>query len=163
MQASRGHRELGNREAVRGVCDIRGIRGAVNPGWPKQNLTGKQLIFLKCYNTGRKSATWTLAQIRKKGNSKTAQILLFDCLGCGLGGGHCSAEDWLSHRASFCADSGWKGMYSLLLLGFFCFVFKTGVTYVAQAGLELLTLLVQPPDCWDYRCVPTCLDFCYAI
>lgn len=58
-------------------------------------------------------------------------------------------------------DSGVEGTHSLLLLSFFCF--KTGVTYVAQAGLELLTLLVQPPDCWDYRCVPICLDFCYAI
>lgn len=113
-----------------------------------------------CYNTGRKSATWTLAQIRKKGNSKTAQILLFDCLGRGLGEGHCSAGCLTG--LLFVRTVGGKER-SLLLLGFFCFVFKTGVTYVAQAGLELLTLLVQPPDCWDYRCVPTCLDFCYAI
>lgn len=34
---------------------------------------------------------------------------------------------------------------------------------VAQAGLELMTLLPQPPDCWDYRCVPTCLDCCCVI
>lgn len=38
----------------------------------------------------------------------TAQILLFDWLGHGLGEGHCSAEDWLSHRASFCSGQ-WGG------------------------------------------------------
>lgn len=75
-----------------------------------------------------------------------------------------SLEDWLSHRASWCSGQwGKEGTYSLLLLNFFCFVLKTGVCYVAQAGLELVTLLLQPPDCWDYRCVPTCLDCCYVV
>jgi hypothetical protein len=28
--------------------------------------------------------------------------------------------------------------------------------YVAQADLELMTLLPQPPTCWDYRPTPLC-------
>lgn len=113
-----------------------------------------------CYNTGRKSATWTLAQIRKKGNSTTAQILPFDWLGHGLREGHCSAEDWLSPRDSFCSRQwGGRDIHTVCCCSV-SFVFKTGVTYVAQAGLELLALLVQPPDCWDYRCVPRFL-LCY--
>jgi hypothetical protein len=39
--------------------------------------------------------------------------------------------------------------------GFFFFVFgvffETGSHYVPQAGLELMILLPQPPQCWDYR------------
>lgn len=27
--------------------------------------------------------------------------------------------------------------------------------YVARAGLELMTLLLQPPKFWNYRCCPT--------
>jgi hypothetical protein len=37
---------------------------------------------------------------------------------------------------------------------FFFFFFKIGSRYVAVAGLELMILLPQPPECWDYRCVP---------
>jgi hypothetical protein len=29
-----------------------------------------------------------------------------------------------------------------------------GFYYVAKAGLELSTLLLRPPMCWDYKCVP---------
>jgi hypothetical protein len=29
-----------------------------------------------------------------------------------------------------------------------------GILYVVQAGLELKTLLLQPPECWRYRHVP---------
>jgi hypothetical protein len=38
----------------------------------------------------------------------------------------------------------------------FCFVFETGVSSVAQAGLKLATLLPQPPECWDNRPVLPC-------
>lgn len=43
------------------------------------------------------------------------------------------------------------------------FLGGVGVTEsdVAQAGLELLILLPQPPQCLDYRCViPPHLDLC---
>jgi hypothetical protein len=30
----------------------------------------------------------------------------------------------------------------------------TGFQYVAQAGLELVIILPQPPECWDYSCAP---------
>jgi hypothetical protein len=40
--------------------------------------------------------------------------------------------------------------YSSVL--FFFFFGKTGSCHVAQASLELTSLL--PPKCWDYRCVP---------
>jgi hypothetical protein len=35
-------------------------------------------------------------------------------------------------------------------------LFTQGLHYVAQAGLELM-ILPQPPECWSYRCVPSCL------
>jgi hypothetical protein len=41
-----------------------------------------------------------------------------------------------------------------------CFVFfggvETGFLSVAYMGLELENLLLHPPACWDYRCVPPC-------
>jgi hypothetical protein len=33
---------------------------------------------------------------------------------------------------------------------------ETGSYYVPQAGLEPEIHLPQPPECWDYRCVPLC-------
>jgi hypothetical protein len=33
---------------------------------------------------------------------------------------------------------------------------ETEFCYVAQAGLELMILLPQPPACWDYMCAPPC-------
>ena len=39
---------------------------------------------------------------------------------------------------------------------------QTEFHYVAQAGLEVLTLLPQPPKCQDYRCVPhILLNLCF--
>jgi hypothetical protein len=43
----------------------------------------------------------------------------------------------------------------LLLLACYYF-FETGSDYVAQAGLELTVLLLQPRKYWDYRCAPPC-------
>lgn len=34
------------------------------------------------------------------------------------------------------------------------FVFETVVLCVIQCSLELMTFLLQPPTCWDYRYVP---------
>jgi hypothetical protein len=34
---------------------------------------------------------------------------------------------------------------------FVLFCVETGSVYVAQAGLELMILLPQPSECWDYR------------
>jgi hypothetical protein len=39
---------------------------------------------------------------------------------------------------------------------FFGFL-RTGSHYVAQAGLELRILLLQPPRCWGHKCVPPCV------
>jgi hypothetical protein len=40
-------------------------------------------------------------------------------------------------------------------LSVFTFFFLGVVShYVAQAGLKLVILLSQPPECWDYRCAP---------
>jgi hypothetical protein len=32
------------------------------------------------------------------------------------------------------------------------FLFETKSQKIAQAGLELMIFLAQPPECWDYRC-----------
>jgi hypothetical protein len=37
------------------------------------------------------------------------------------------------------------------------FYLAIGSHFVFQAGLKLLILQPQPPECWDYRCVPPCL------
>jgi hypothetical protein len=37
-----------------------------------------------------------------------------------------------------------------------CFL-RHGLVLVAQAGLKLTILLPQPPEYWDYRCMPPCL------
>jgi hypothetical protein len=34
----------------------------------------------------------------------------------------------------------------------FIFLFETKSQKIAQAGLELMIFLAQPPECWDYRC-----------
>jgi hypothetical protein len=34
---------------------------------------------------------------------------------------------------------------------FFKFCFEARSHYVAQAGLKLMILLLQPPKCWDYK------------
>jgi hypothetical protein len=44
------------------------------------------------------------------------------------------------------------------LKNFNCCLFKTGSHYVAQADLELMILLLQPSECWDYRCEPPYTD-----
>jgi hypothetical protein len=36
-------------------------------------------------------------------------------------------------------------------------VWRQGLPYVAQAGLELTILLPQPPAGWHCKCAPTCL------
>jgi hypothetical protein len=40
---------------------------------------------------------------------------------------------------------------------FFIF-FEIGSCYAAQANLELMTFLSQPPECWDYRLEPPLPD-----
>jgi hypothetical protein len=45
-----------------------------------------------------------------------------------------------------------------LFIYLFIYLFIEMWSYcVAQASLELKVLLPQPPECWDYRCVPPCL------
>jgi hypothetical protein len=50
------------------------------------------------------------------------------------------------------ATQGAQKLLTLLLSFLFCFEIRS--CYVAQAGLELMILLHQPLECWDYRCVP---------
>jgi hypothetical protein len=42
---------------------------------------------------------------------------------------------------------------------FFFFFLETGSHYVVQAGLELMLLLAQLPQCWEYRYAPPCWTF----
>jgi hypothetical protein len=39
-------------------------------------------------------------------------------------------------------------------LGVLPILIQTRSSYVAQAGIKLITLLPQLPKWWDYRCVP---------
>jgi hypothetical protein len=50
-------------------------------------------------------------------------------------------------------------LFPLLFLFFAFFFSETGADCVAQAGFKLVIFLPQPPQCWDYRCVPLCLAF----
>jgi hypothetical protein len=49
--------------------------------------------------------------------------------------------------------------------GFLFFVFwvffleRGGISCVTQTNLELVILLLQPPECWDYRHVPPSAAF----
>lgn len=43
------------------------------------------------------------------------------------------------------------------LLFLLLFFGGTGSHYVTQAGLELMILLIQTPECWDSRSGPPCL------
>jgi hypothetical protein len=54
-----------------------------------------------------------------------------------------------------------KTSWLWILFSLFCcllclvfFFFEKGSHYIAQAGLELGTLLPQPPECWDCKHVP---------
>jgi hypothetical protein len=42
-----------------------------------------------------------------------------------------------------------------ILIFFFFFFLRQGLAMVAQVGLEFMVLL-EPRECWDYRCVPPC-------
>jgi hypothetical protein len=50
---------------------------------------------------------------------------------------------------AFLSKKAGRGSHSSLLS--VPFFFETVYHYVAQASLELETLLPQPPECWDYR------------
>lgn len=63
--------------------------------------------------------------------------------GCGWPGGACDSRPvvcW-KHRVSVCVHL--EGST------------ETGSFYVAQAGLKFIILFSQPPECWDYRQVPS--------
>jgi hypothetical protein len=50
-----------------------------------------------------------------------------------------------------------------LLFVCFCVCFGIGSHHVAQAGLKLMVLLPQPPECWDYSGVPPDPAFPYSL
>jgi hypothetical protein len=51
-------------------------------------------------------------------------------------------------------NNSYSHRLSLFCFVLFCFAFKTQSLHVAQAGLKLEILLLQAPECWDYRCAP---------
>lgn len=67
-----------------------------------------------------------------------------------------------SVKSTFFFSSGSLGLIFRSFGGLFyfvlgwgdCFCFETGSPCLAQAGLELMILLPQSPEGWDYRSVP---------
>jgi hypothetical protein len=55
-----------------------------------------------------------------------------------------------SEVTGFCPPSLPSSLFSFLC----SFLSLAGSCSVAKAGLELVILLPQPPECWDYRCAP---------
>jgi hypothetical protein len=45
--------------------------------------------------------------------------------------------------------------FFVLVCCYFVLLFETGSHYIAQTGLDLVILLFQQAECWDYRHVPT--------
>ena len=52
---------------------------------------------------------------------------------------------------------GWVGWVGWFGLGLVWFIHSRLVLNVAKNNLNFLLLL--PPDCWDYRCVTSCLVY----
>jgi hypothetical protein len=62
---------------------------------------------------------------------------------------------WVLRKELRSQDLYGKSLYPLV-----CFptqLFETKDFYVAQAGLGLMLSLPQPPECWNYTCVPSYL------
>jgi hypothetical protein len=58
-----------------------------------------------------------------------------------------------SEKGNGCGETRVEGnlvFHLYPLIAFESFITNTGSHYVAQAGLELVILLPQPPKCWDY-------------
>lgn len=67
------------------------------------------------------------------------------------------SEDELSNPFPLLSErSGSKKMFCITLLCIFLKIFLTRFCSVAQAGLQLMIFLSQPPERWSYSCVPLC-------
>jgi hypothetical protein len=77
----------------------------------------------------------------------------------GCPGTHCVDQAGLKLRDPPASASRVLGLKACATtLGLLCFVFESDSHYVAQASLELMmVLLPQHLQCWDLRCLPTCL------
>lgn len=99
----------------------------------------------------------------EKDNSKTAQVFCFGWLGRGQRVRRSCSETGCLSAFVVQWTEGQKRSTVRYCSSFSSSGFETGVCYVAQAGLEPMTLPLQSPDCWDNRCLPTCLDCCCVI
>lgn len=128
---------------------------AGNPGQPRQSPNWHITHLSNVLQYRKEVSNLDIGtEKEEKGNSKTAQSFLFRLAGLWVGEGTLPSKAvCLSCRVCLCGGQrGRKGPHTLLFLSFF-FLF----------GLEPVTLLLQSPDCWDYRCMPTCLDCCCVI
>jgi hypothetical protein len=87
----------------------------------------------------------------------------------GLGPNLCDSQAWLT--------PGWSPLLPSYFLVLFCFVLFSlaprvllcvpnwlGTCYAAQAGFELIAILLsQPSKCWNYRCGPLCLALLFYL
>jgi hypothetical protein len=60
-----------------------------------------------------------------------------------------------SQVARIIGMSNWHPVWGFLFCGF-----ETGSCCVSQVGLNLMILLPQPAECWNYRCVASDSFYC---
>jgi hypothetical protein len=65
---------------------------------------------------------------------------------------------WTSHPPDLCFPS--IGVSYCIQS---CLIFETGPCYIAQAGLKFEIFPSQPPEYWEYKCVPLCPVMCFFL
>lgn len=152
---------------MRRACDVRDQGRLLTQGSPdRANWQTTHLSNVLLQEGNQQLGHWH--REGREGTLRQPRVFYFGWLGCGWERVHHSQR--LSVCLSVClaefvivVDRGVERSTHSAISQLFLLLFETGVCYTAQAGPEPVTLLLQSPDCWDYRCMPTCLDCCCVI